>query len=380
MFRERMQALRRWWEQNQPNFWRSMKPRYRAAAVIALVVVAWLGTGFLSGKDAAAVITAKPTASDIPRVRVAQLVASPRAVTITIRGQTQALHAVDVRAQVDGIVRAIHFEKGDAVKAGDVLCELMVNDRQAKLDEATALVSQRSKENDAAQNLMRQGAMSVTGAKQAQAALESAVAAQRTQQIELANTKIRAPYDGFVDDRYVDAGDFMRAGDKCEMVIAPEPFLVVGAVSEREVSQIQIGDPASATLVSGQTVTGKVRFLASKADDTTRTFRIEIELPNSDNKLRSGVSADIHVPVRNLNAQKISPGILVLDDNGVVGVRAVINNRVHFQPVEIVSDDPDGMWVTGLPNKMTVITVGQEFVIDGERVIPVAGGKAGSAS
>ncbi|HEX4533035.1 MAG TPA: biotin/lipoyl-binding protein, partial [Rhizomicrobium sp.] len=173
MFRERMQALRRWWEQNQPNFWRSMKPRYRAAAVIALVVVAWLGTGFLSGKDAAAVTTAKPTASDIPRVRVAQLVASPRAVTITIRGQTQALHAVDVRAQVDGIVRAIHFEKGDAVKAGDVLCELMVNDRQAKLDEATALVSQRSKENDAAQNLMRQGAMSVTGAKQAQAALES---------------------------------------------------------------------------------------------------------------------------------------------------------------------------------------------------------------
>ena len=90
--------------------------------------------------------------------------------------------------------------------------------------------------------------------------------------------------------------------------------------------------------------------------------------------LRDGVSADIHVPVKELRAAKISPGILVLDDNGVVGVRTVENGIVHFKPVQIVSDGPDGMWVTGLRDGTTVITVGQEFVSEGSRVKPVMAG------
>ncbi len=382
MFRRVFRSLGAWWERTQPDFWRRIKPRYRAAITIALIVALYLATGIFSGGNNAGAVPdeQKKSGSDIPRVRVAQLIASQRAVTITIRGRTQALHAVDVRAQVEGVVRAIHFEKGDHVKAGDVLCELMVNDRQAKYEEAAALVAEREKENTAAQNLLREGAMSANAAKQATAALEAARAAMRTQQVELDNTKIRAPFDGFVDDRYVDEGDYMRPGDKCELVIAPEPFLAVGAVSEREVGQIKVGDPATVSLVTGETVEGKVYFVADKADDTTRTFQLEVEIPNADGKLRAGVSADIHIPVKNLDAQLISPGILVLDDSGVVGVRAVENGIVHFVPVEIVSDNPEGMWVTGLPNRLTVITVGQEFVTNGERVIAVPGGKASSAS
>jgi len=371
-----LNSLRQWWDRSQPPFWRRMKSGYRAAVVILILVLLWVGSGFVlkdgSESDQMDNAAAKPNA--IPSVQVRALAALTRDATLTIRGRTQALHSVDVRAQVDGVVKAIHFEKGDRVKAGDVLCELMVNDRQAKLEEAAALVAERDKEASAAENLLKQGAMSVTAAKQAMAALEAARAGQRTQEIELANTKIRAPFDGFIDDRYVNAGDYMRVGDKCELVIAPEPFLAVGAVSERDVSQVKVGEPASATLVSGETVQGKVYFVASKADASTRTFRIEIELPNADAKLRDGVSADIHIPVKELRAAKISPGILVLDDNGVVGVRTVENGIVHFKPVNIVSDGPDGMWVTGLPDGTTVITVGQEFVSEGSKVKPVMAG------
>jgi multidrug efflux system membrane fusion protein len=177
-----------------------------------------------------------------------------------------------------------------------------------------------------------------------------------------------------VDDRYVNVGDYMRVGDKCELVIAPEPFLAVGAVSEQDVGKLKIGAPANATLVSGENVAGKVYFVATKADATTRTFRVEIELPNPDARLRDGISADIHIPVKQVEAMKISPGILVLNDNGVVGVRTVQSGIVHFQPVNIVSDGPDGMWVTGLPTGTSVITVGQEFVAEGSRVKAVSAG------
>ena len=368
MFRNYLRPIRHWWSKNQPAFWRRMKPSYRAALVILFLAMVWIGSGVLTGTGGDTGDADAKSASQTPRVSVMTLTASPRDATITLRGRTQALHSVDVRAEVEGVVQAIHFEKGDTVKAGQVLCEIKLKDRGAKLDQARALVAQTRKQHDVDLQLQKDGFRSKTQVAASAAQLEAALAAERTMEIELANTKIRAPFAGYIDNRYVDVGDYMRVGDKCALLIAPEPFLAVGQVSEREVGEIHAGDPASATLVTGETVKGKVRFVANKADDTTRTFRVEVELHNPDNKLRDGVSADIHIPVKQIEAQKISPGILVLDDKGVVGVRIVARGIVHFMPVEIVDDNPSGMWVTGLPDKVTVITVGQEFVTDGEHV------------
>ncbi|MDE1985172.1 MAG: efflux RND transporter periplasmic adaptor subunit [Alphaproteobacteria bacterium] len=353
-----------------PRFWLAMKPQYQWAFGIAIVVTLWLATGIFRAGGAApdgAAAQAK-TAAQIPSVRVAALNAVLRDATITVKGRTQALHEVDVRAEVEGVVKALHFEKGDHVKRGQVLCEIKLNDRGARADQARAQVAQAGKELQVAEDLYKDGFRSKTQLAQAQATYEAAKAGAATMDIQLANTNIRAPFDGVVDDRYVDVGDYMKVGDKCAMVIAPEPFLAVATLSEQEVGEVAVGNEASATLVTGETVQGRVRFVADRADQTTRTFRVEVELPNPDGKLRDGVSADIHIPVKRLYAQKISPGVLVLDDSGVVGVRTVKNGIVRFLPVRIISDGPTGMWVAGLPNKVDVITVGQEFVTDGEHV------------
>jgi len=373
MLKNWLQFARYWWQVNQPDFWRTMKPSYRAAAVILVVAVVWIGSGFITGTggvpadgDAQA-----KTENAMPRVRVLTLHASERAATVTIRGHTQALHAVDVRAEVEGVVEALHFEKGDQVKLGQTLCQIKLNDRGAKLDQARASVAQMEKQHDVDVKLAADGFRSKIQVAASEAALEAARAQQRTQEIQLANTQIKAPFDGVADNRYVEVGDYMKVGDKCATVIAPEPFLAVGDVSEDDVSKIVAGGPASASLVTGETIQGTIRFVADRADPTTRTFRVEVELPNPDGKLRDGVSADIHIPVAHVKAVKISPGILVLDDNGAVGVRTVVHGLVKFMPVKIISDGPDGMWIAGVPDPVTVITVGQEFVSDGERVEPV---------
>jgi multidrug efflux system membrane fusion protein len=372
MFRNLIDGLRNWWEAHQPAFWRRLSPAYRSALVILVVVVLWIGSGLFSSSKSTDDAQAKT--SDTPRVQVQLLREVERNATITIRGRTQALHSVEVKAEVEGAVQALHFERGDHVKKGQVLCEIKTNDRIAKLDQAKAMVAQTAKQHDVDLDLAKNGFRSKIQVAQSAAQLEAARAQERTMQLQLANTKMTAPFDGIADDRYVDVGDYMRVGDKCALIIAPEPFLAIGTVSEQQVGQIGKGDPATATLVTGETVAGHVRFVASKADDATRTFRIEVELPNPDAKLRDGVSADIHIPVRRVMAAKISPGILVLDDNGVVGVRTVANGIVRFKPVQIISDGPDGMWISGLANGTTVITVGQEFVNDGERVKAVRTG------
>lgn len=372
MFRSILDAINGMYQALMPGFWLRLKPAYQWAAGIAIVVVLWVASGQLTGHAKPLEQADTTKASGLASVRVSLLLASQRDATITIRGKTQAKHEVDVRAEVEGVVQAIHFDKGDRVRKGDVLCEIKLNDRGAKAQQAAALVAQTLKELQVAQDLYKQGFRSKTQLAQSEAAAAQARAALATMEIALNNTRIRAPFDGIIDDRYVSAGDYMRPGDKCEMLIAPEPFLAVGTVSEQEVGQIGLGDAATVNLVSGEVVAGKVSFVADRADPLTRAFRIEVELPNKDAKLRDGVSADLHISVKHIKAQHISPGILVLDDSGRVGVRVVVDKIVRFMPVSVVSDGPDGMWVGGLPDRISVITVGQQFVSDGQRVDSVA--------
>ena len=114
-------GIRQWWNRVQPAFWRRMGSGYRAAVVILMLVVVWIGSGVFGGHQEQTAQNALAKTSDVSRVQVKTLIASPRDAMLTVRGRTQALHWVDTRAQVDGIVRAIHFEKGDRVKAGDAL-------------------------------------------------------------------------------------------------------------------------------------------------------------------------------------------------------------------------------------------------------------------
>jgi multidrug efflux system membrane fusion protein len=363
------------YERVMPRFWLAMRPQYQWAFGIAIFVVLYLATGLLrAGGPVAGATLAQAKTAQIPIVRVARLSAVPHQATITLRGHTEALHQVDVRAEVEGVIAALHFEKGDRVKQGQVLCEIKLNDRGARAAQAAAQMAQADKELEVARELYKEGFRSKTQLAQATAAFEAAKAGASTMNIQLADTRIRAPFAGIVEERYANVGDYLAVGAKCAMVLAPEPFLAIGTISEDLVSQIAPGNKARVKLVTGENVDGTVRFVAEHADPATRTFRVEVELPNADAKLRSGVSADISVvPLRQVPAFRISPGILVLDDTGTVGVRVVQKSIARFLPVQIISDGPDGMWIAGLPVTADIITVGQEFVSNGERVKPVFG-------
>jgi membrane fusion protein, multidrug efflux system len=370
------------YERLMPRFWLAMKPKYQWALGIAVVVALYLATGiFGSGGKADDALKAQAKTNQTPIVRVARLIAVPHEAVIVLRGRTEALHQVDVRAEIDGVVEALHFEKGDQVKKGQVLCELRLNDRGARATQARALMAQAEKELEVVRELYREGFRSKTQLAQAVSAYEAAKAGASTMNIQLADTRIRAPFAGVVEERYANVGDYLTGGSKCAMVMAPEPFLAIGTVSEELVSQIAPGNKARVKLVTGESVEGSVRFVAEHADPATRTFRVEVEVPNPNAKLRSGVSADISiVPLHLIPANRISPGILVLEDNGAVGVRVVQKGIVRFLPVQVISDGPDGMWIAGLPAAVDVIIVGQEFVTNGERVKAVLEKKPGKPS
>tara|TARA_B110000438_G_C15482831_1_gene508044 strand:- start:137 stop:640 length:504 start_codon:yes stop_codon:yes gene_type:complete len=146
-------------------------------------------------------------------------------------------------------------------------------------------------------------------------------------------------------------------------------MLLVGQVAENELLSVKVGQIATAKLPEGIQVSGAVTFVAKTAEPGTRTYLVEAHVDNSDSSIPSGVTAQIAIPVESLLAQKISPALLVLSDAGQMGVRTInADNIVEFNPVDILRDEADGIWVTGLPAVAKVIVVGQQLVVAGEKV------------
>jgi membrane fusion protein, multidrug efflux system len=362
-----------------------IKRSYIVAAVIFLLLGVWVASGYLMGsketsvptasaaKDPAAKADAKDTAKEKkPTVRTRAISAEQRQRDLIVRGQTQALRKVQVRAETAGAVAAIRADKGATVKAGDTICELNVDGRMAMLKQARATMTQRSLEHEASKTLQGKGFRSETSVAGALAAYEAAKAQVERMEKEFENTKIRAPFDGIIDDRMADVGDYLSPGQPCALVVDQDPFLVVGQVSEKDVAPISIGDKGWAKLVTGERVEGKVRFVAKSSDPATRTFRVELEVSNADGAIRDGVTAEMHIAASMVDAHRISPAILSLDARGVMGVRIVDEKaRVRFMPVTIISDGTDGVWVSGLPREVTIITIGQDYVSEGQEVTGV---------
>lgn len=343
------------------------------AAALAVLAGGWIASGQIgNGAEQTAAPGARETVRPRMTVRVADLVARPRDEIISITGRTEASRIIELRAETAGQVIEILVHRGDAVAKGDIIARLRLDDRGAKLAEAKAVLRQRELEYEAAQKLHKKGFRSTTEQAASQARLDAARAVVEQRRIDIARTTLQAPFEGIIGEGHVELGDFVRVGDVAATIIDLDPILAVGSVSERQIGALQNSGPATVTLIDGSTHTGTIRFISPIADPRTRTYRVELEIDNSEYRIRDGITAEIRFPLGEMRAHLVSPSVLTLNDAGVVGVRTVDEtDTVRFKPVDILADETRGVWLGGLPERVRLIVVGQEFVIEGERVTPV---------
>ena len=347
-----------------------------AALIIAALTSLWLASGLLFDEERVAdhppltEVQAGPRADATPtavRAKISRAVLMPE--RVKVRGRTENKRTVDVRAETSGRVVERPIERGDRVRQGDVLCRLALEDRQARRKEADATVDQARLEHQGSLRLGHRGLQSEIAAAQAKARLAAAEAMLAAAILDVERTHVRAPFDGVVEDVGLNIGDFVQPGTPCARVVDLDPMLLVGRVSEADAYRFDHGALATGRLANGAQVSGPVSFLGRQADPGTRTYRVEVTLPNPDYALRSGLTAEFDVRFGDALAHKISPALLTLDDEGRLGVRIVRDgNRVAFVHVDLLADQDDGLWVTGLPTRTTVITVGHQFVVAGDRV------------
>lgn len=301
-------------------------------------------------------------------VQVTDLKAQTFTQEALVRGHSEALKKVVVKAEVEGRVISTPFEPGSRVNQGDILCQLDANDRIATLEKSKAILDQKQLEYNQAKILIAKGHRSQSQLASAKAQLDGALAGMHRRELDLANTYIKAPFAGKLDSRLAEVGAFLVKGNACANLMQENPFLAVGEISEAIVTLIKVGQPAKTNISGLGNIDGTIRYVSSVANADTRAYRVEMLLDNSNGKVRDGMTATISIPLNTTQAHFIPSSALVLGDHGQLGIRAVKNDSVVFYEVKILDDEEDGIWVSGLPDSLNLITVGQDFVSDGQPV------------
>lgn len=374
--------------------------------------------------------TATDEATIKPLIKVVAQHSSAQAIksAVVLRGQTEAARQVEVRSETSATVISPPLPSGTFIEAGQLLCKLdpgtrgalfaeaksrlaeansrlseaksRIPESRARVIEARARLDEANVNQNAAVKLSEDGfatdtrvkgadaavaaaeasveaaksglSAATSGILSAEAGIESAMAGIAAAEKELSRLEITAPFKGLLEAKTAELGSLLQPGSLCATIIQLDPIKLVAFVPETEVNRIEMGAPAGGRLAAGgDEIRGVVTFLSHAADPTTRTFRVEIEVPNPDLTIRDGQTAEILIGASGTTAHLLPQSALTLNNDGALGLR-VINAEgvVSFQIVQLLRDTVDGVWLTGLPEKLDVIVVGQEYVTAGVKVDP----------
>ena len=350
--------------------------KYRSwlySAGIAILIAGWLLSGQFGNSDhttderSAAI--AKTTIAPQSKVRVRTQIAEEVTRTIIVNGKTAPARVVELSAETDGRVESIGAKRGANIDRNTVIVRLDERDRSARLAQAEATVRQREVEYEARARLKVESYVSEAQLQEGVALLEAARAELTRARLDLDYMQVRAPFDGALQARAVEIGDFLKVGDPIATFVDNRTIIVSANVSEFDARFVHVGMTAKAILATGEDLHGKIRYVAPVADEATRTFTVELEVDNRDGAIRAGGTAELHIPAESILAHRISPSLLTLDDAGNIGLKIINDSgKVEFVVADIALSSGDGIWVAGLPETVTIITVGQGFVTTGSVV------------
>ena len=407
-----------------------MKKSIFIASFILLVVVGWIGSGQftdVNAQDDTSPSTDSSNETDEKvvvedtgnKVEVKEFNFSQIDQSIELQGQTTHNKKIDVKSETTGNIINIAFKRGDKVSKGEELIKISIENRKELLNSAKKDLDRLNKElelneknkiNRLSQNkeLIKLYEIEFASAKQLidkglssksklslasfnlanarsdqedilitfesqQSSIGAQIANVRSQlkniELDIDKTVINSPFSGIISDKMIEESEYITPGNIMFTIIDLNPIKIQGYLSEFDVNKVSLGTKAIIENTNGLKKNGTISFISPSAETSTRTFEITIEADNADLSFKSGITTKITIAGSELKAHKIPPSILTLQDDGTVGVKAVNDeNIVIFYPTTSVKDTIDGIWVSGLPDKVNLIVTGQEYVAVGESV------------
>jgi multidrug efflux system membrane fusion protein len=352
-----------------------------AAFCVLAAAAAWIATGEFSSVGSAqgtaeGAESASDPAAPKPLVRTVAAI-EPSFVdyarTIRLSGVTVADKRVALAARADGVINGLALAKGVRVAAGDVVMVLEGAEAEALAKIAAITLAQRESDLERAERLFAGGNVPEIEVTNARSAREQAAAELARAEAALDKQRLVAPFDGIVDALEVELGEWVQTGAPVATILALDPIVVMAEVSELDLASVTVGAKARVQFVTGTELEGTVRLVAREASAQTRTFPVEIALPNPDLALSAGMTAEVFLSASPVRSVVVPRSVVTLSETGALGLRVVGDDNVAaFAPVTIVDDMPEGLVVTGVPEGKRIVTAGQDLVRDGDLVEVVA--------
>jgi len=290
--------------------------------------------------------------------------------SIQLNGHTAEARRVTLKAKTAGRILSLLAVKGQKVNSGQDLICIDAEDRPARLEEAKSKLNQRSLEYKADTKLEAKAFKAQNALAASKADYDSAKSLLATIEQEISDTHIKAPFKGILEETFVEVGDVVNIGDKVDTIIELDPLKIICDISEKDIIRVNEGGKAQIILSSleNKKLPAEVIFISKAADPKTRTYRVELKTNNPDMTIPAGLTARIIFPTDTAQGFMISPATVSLRDDGTIGVKVVEEGKVVFYPIQVVETKPEGLLISGLPDKISLITAGGDFVIEGQQV------------
>lgn len=304
-------------------------------------------------------------------------------------GGLEADQKAVIKPEVAGIIETIFFAEGAVVKAGEKLIQIedtklrqQMRASEAALKEARSTLTNARRTFRRQRELFRQDLTSKDARDQAKTALETAAARvdRLTAELEVIKEKledacITAPFTGRVDERKVDAGNWVKVGTPLTTLVKIDRLQIAFSLPERYLADIEPGQAVAVVTAARpeETFTGEIFFISHQVTEITRSFRVKAGLNNSQGMLKPGGYASVKVTVDIHRDTPAIPEEALIPTRTGYKVFVVKNNIARLREVTPGLRQPGLVEITkGLRPGETIVQSGHINLHDGSRVCPVA--------
>ncbi len=333
----------------------------RTVMTIAVIVFIWMLSGIFRPKHH---ITDTVVSTTILQPKTMSSVAMIKTKYMMFSATSSANESVLLLPQVGGQIVRKFVDSGARLKKGDKILQIENATLKERVEQMHDNLNTAITRYQSVLELNKNGLSSKLELSEAKTDLNAAETELIAAKTALDNSFVVAPFDGYMDNVLLQEGDVISgfSPKPVGMFTNRENILVKAYVSQKDRNIIKDSSEALIAKTSHQTMPAKITFVSNVADSNTGAFLVEATAQNIFN-IVTGETVHLMVKVGDFESHKIPISALIINKNGDLAVKVVEQNlQAKIYKINVVDEDEDSLWVTGLPQECEIIVAGQSYI------------------
>ena len=341
----------------------NVSPNVKIAIVITLIIFVWMLTGIASDSKQDKQSTPAKISIKFDTKTYKATLYNPM---MNISGRIKSDKNILVLSQVGGNIEQIFVKSGQRVKKGSLIVKISGGDSGTGLKQALSNLRAAKLKFNADTKLYKKKLLSKAGFAYANSSYQTAESVYASKKQTNDKYYIKAPYSGKIGVVRIIENQAISPDTQILDISSGNGYKIISYVSSKKVNEISIGSAFKGMTTNRAIVSGKITGISMVPEQATKTYRVEGKVTQTN--FANGQSATIQINLKPQMAHSISASLLSIDNNGDLGIKIINKGIVEFKTVTILNENLKTLWVTGLPNKVQIITKGAGFAKVGTKL------------